>query len=141
MTERVRISPALAAAYQGAGTLTVDEAREAMGLGKIKRQKYGNVRCELDGFWFDSKHERDYYAGNLKLRVMAGEISELKVHPKFPIEIKGVKVCDVEMDFSYRDISEARYHLIDVKGRDNPLSRLKRKLLEAYTGLKVEIIR
>jgi hypothetical protein len=107
---------------------------------RARKNKYGAVRCELDGYSFDSKRERDYYAGNLLIRLRAGEISELRVHPKFPIEINGVKVCDVEMDFAYRDIAEARYHVIDVKGHDNALSKLKRKLLEAFTRITVEIV-
>jgi Protein of unknown function (DUF1064) len=107
---------------------------------RARKNKYGAVRCELDGYTFDSKRERDFYAGNLVLRLKAGEISELRVHPKFPIEINDIKVCDVEMDFVYRDVATARYHVIDVKGRDNALSKLKRRLFEAFTRMTVEII-
>jgi Protein of unknown function (DUF1064) len=106
------------------------------------RNKYGAVRCELDGHAFDSKSERDHYAGNLAIRQMAGEIRGLFVHPVFPIKINDIFVCNVELDFAYTEVATGKQHVEDVKGKDNALSKLKRRMLEAaYPHLKVELIR
>ena len=71
------------------------------------------------------------------------KIFHLKVHPAFPIEIDGTTICKVILDFKYLDWLADDKPLIyeDVKGRDNALSRLKRKLVEAQYGIKVTIIR
>ena len=54
--------------------------------------RYGNVnKIEEDGYRFDSKREYLRYL-DLKLLVRAGEITDLKVHPKYPITIGGVKI-------------------------------------------------
>ena len=96
----------------------------------------------MDGITFDSQKEARRY-GELKILERANRIFALKVHPVYSIELKGKKICDVELDFFYR---EARgkglpylTHYEDVKGRDLPMSRLKRKLIEAMYGIKVEL--
>ncbi len=54
--------------------------------------RYGNVKkITEDGIRFDSKREYLRYL-DLKLLEKAGEISDLKVHPKYPITIGGVPV-------------------------------------------------
>ena len=59
----------------------------------LKRQsRYGNVKkIEHDGIRFDSKREFLRYM-DLKILEAAGEISDLKVHEKFPITIGGVPI-------------------------------------------------
>src|ERR1700685_3770933 len=112
----------------------------AIALGQKKRSKYGNVRCLLDGFRFDAKLEMQHYC-ELKLREKAREIAGIFVHPTYPIQVKGTHVCNVEMDFEYRDLQTGSIHVVDVKGRDKALSKLKRKLCEAtYPHLKVELV-
>jgi hypothetical protein len=110
-----------------------------LAIGRAKRPKYGNTPCELDNLRFASKAEMRRY-GVLALLQKAREIDKLEVHPKYPISINGIQVCVVEMDFAYVDRAGAP-HVEDVKGRDNPLSKLKRKLFEAYTGLRVEVVK
>lgn len=107
---------------------------------KAKRNKYNAVRVQIDGIWFDSKMEGSYYHV-LKTRQSANQISEIKIHPRYPIEINGIKVCDVELDFEYYDNLAGKLCYDDVKGKDTDISRLKRKLLEAHKGIKVQLVR
>lgn len=104
----------------------------------VKRfSKYGAVPTVVDGIRFMSKREAVYYS-DLKLRERAGEIRNLTLQPKFPITINGEKVCDVVLDFSFYE--ENRRRVLDIKGFDTPISRLKRKLVHAvYPGVTVEV--
>lgn len=47
-----------------------------------KPSKYRNVKVQMDGYVFDSKHEAQRYA-ELKLREKAGEISQLQLQVPF----------------------------------------------------------
>lgn len=104
-----------------------------------KRNKYGAKKVKLDGHVFDSKAEAMRY-GELKLMEKAKEIFGLEVHPEFPIRINGIIVCIVMLDFGYLAKNFPRHCYEDVKGRDNSLSRLKRKLVEAQYGINVKLI-
>ena len=107
-------------------------------LGK-KPHKYKAVPMKLDGYKFDSTVEAQHYA-ELKLRERAKDISELKVHPRYPIVINNVLVCVVEMDFSYRD-KQGLPRVEDVKGMDTALSKLKRKLVVASYGVTTSLVK
>jgi hypothetical protein len=119
----------------------------------IKKGRYGNVRKPVhDGIRFDSKREFLRYM-DLKLLEKAGEISELKVHPKYPIIIGGIPIMvalnqykpwgrhlTYEADFSYLhhkviDGEPATKPIIeDVKmqsGHRTDVYKLKRALMKA----------
>jgi hypothetical protein len=96
--------------------------------------KYGAIKVKIDGYTFDSKAEARRYKD---LKVLPGK--DIEVHPRFPIFIQGIKVCDVVLDFKYTMTSGTYYE--DVKGHDTALSRLKRKMVEAAYGIKVEVLR
>jgi Protein of unknown function (DUF1064) len=105
-----------------------------------RRLKYNAVRVKLDGYTFDSKAEARYY-GDLTLQARKGQLLNLKVHPRFEIKLVRQKICDVILDFAFYDKIAGRDRYIDVKGRDNALSRLKRKLVEAFYGIKIEVVK
>ena len=106
----------------------------------IRRSKYGNVKVKADGYTFDSKMEYRRYQ-NLKLLQQAGEISGLVVHPWWSICINDVNVCKVIADFRYFVGPTWRLSIVeDCKGRDNALSKLKRKLLKAAHGIDMVLI-
>jgi hypothetical protein len=105
-----------------------------------KPNKYGAKMTRVDGILFDSKAEAKRY-GELKLMRDAKLIEELTTHPSFPIDHNDNRICVVELDFKYIDIKRRHWIYEDVKGKDNPLSALKRKLVEAFYGIKVEIVR
>lgn len=106
----------------------------------MPRTKYNARKVRLDGYVFDSIDESLRY-GELKLLQQVGQVALLTVHPKWPIEISGIRVCFVELDFKYLDKNgDWRYE--DVKGADTALSRLKRRMIEAaYDEINVEVIR
>lgn len=107
-------------------------------LGK-KPHKYKAKPVECDGHKFDSTAEAARY-GELVILQRAGKITELTVHPRYPIVINNVKVCVVEMDFSYRN-EQKLLRVEDVKGMDTALSKLKRHLLLALYAVDIAVIK
>ena len=72
------------------------------------RNKYNNRKSTIDGIKFDSKAEARRY-GELKLLVSAGEITDLKCHPRFRL-LDGVtwngeryRPVNYTGDFQYRE--------------------------------------
>jgi len=101
--------------------------------------KYSNKKVNLDGYTFDSKIEARRY-GELKLLSGAGKIVSLEVHPEYLITHRRKDICRVILDFKYWE-SYGTQKVEDVKGVDTAISRLKRKLVEAQYGIKVDLIR
>lgn len=104
-----------------------------------RRNKYGAKRCEIDGYKFASIKEATEYR-NLKLELAAGSISDLEIHPTYPIIINEIEVCKVVLDFAYFDKRVGKKRYIDTKGFEIELSKLKKKLLEAQNNILVEWI-
>lgn len=98
-------------------------------------QKYRAIRTEVDGIKFASKAEAKRY-GVLKMMQMAGEITGLKLQPKFSIVVYGQKVCDYVADFQYVRHGEAITE--DVKGMKTPIYRLKKRLMLAVHGIEIK---
>lgn len=99
----------------------------------VKPLKYGNRRCKEDGHTFDSEAERDRYR-ELKLLMKAKRADALRVHPRYPLIVNGVKICDYEADFSYVEHPAHILVVEDVKSPStakNRAYRIKRKLFEA----------
>jgi hypothetical protein len=120
-------------------TISAQEARTL--LSKPKRSKYGAKKTELDGVTYDSKAEADY-AAELKLREKAGEVGGIEIQRPFPILINGFSVGVYRADFSFIDHKEGgRLRVIDVKGYDTPLSKFKRKCVEAFYRVKIEVVK
>ena len=99
--------------------------------------KYHSKPVVVDNIRFDSLSEAHRYA-ELKLAERSGEIVSLRVHPKFPIVVNGMKVCAYVGDFAYiRDGVEV---LEDVKSSVTlrlPVYRLKKKLMKACHGIDI----
>ena len=106
---------------------------------KPKVNKYSAKMTRIDGIMFDSKAEAARYS-ELKLMKAAGLIDKLDTHPIFPIEHNDQKICMVELDFRYWDEKQCKYVFEDVKGINNALSTLKRKLVENFYRIKVDVI-
>ena len=124
------------------------------GIKPKSKGRYGNVnKIVHDGIKFDSKREYLRYM-DLKLLVRAGEISELKVHPKYPITIAGVEIriyskryhkngrhLTYEADFSYwrygkpviEDVKMASGHRTEVYKIKRALMRAMGHQIEEYT--------
>lgn len=102
----------------------------------MKRPKYGNKITYVDGIRFMSKREAERYQ-QLKILQAAKHIKGLTLQPIFPIVLNGKKICKVIMDFEYYENDQRIIE--DVKGKDNAMSKLKRKLVEAVYGIKITV--
>ena len=109
--------------------------------------KYRAIKTEVDGIMFDSKKEAKRYV-ELKEKLDAGIIADLRLQPKFDCIINGKKVCTYKADFEYLLLDEigpqgqiSHYVVEDVKGFKTPTYRLKKKLVEAlYPGTVINEI-
>ena len=99
-----------------------------------RRAKYNARRVTLDGYTFDSAAEANRYA-ELKLAGRAGEISGLRVHPRYRLQ-EGFNTADGERvrpiyyiaDFEY--IEDGIIVAEDVKGVKTAVFKLKEKLFK-----------
>ena len=103
--------------------------------------KYGARKVELDGHTFDSQAEARRY-GELKLMEQAGEIENLRVHPKFELQKallrngKTIRPITYTADFAYYDhgLPHPGHVVEDVKGgkaTQTAAFRIKQKLFMA----------
>lgn len=103
-----------------------------------KPSKYKNVKVTVDGETFDSKGE---YARWCELCTMSkvGLIVNLRHKVKFPIEVKGEKICVYIADFVYFERGVCVVE--DFKGIITGEYALKKKLLKAVWGLEIKEVR
>jgi hypothetical protein len=48
-------------------------------------------------------------------------------------------VCTYRSDFTFWDVKEGRRRVIDVKGMQTPLFKLKKKVVEAFLDITIEL--
>lgn len=103
-----------------------------------KQSKWKNVRCEADGKKFDSKHEKDRYM-QLKMLQNAGEISNLRVKPRYELIVNKVKICERGFypDFSYEQDGKTVIEDTKSKATVTDVYKMKRQLLKALYGLEI----
>ena len=101
--------------------------------------KYGNQSKEVDGFIFDSIAEAAHYRDNLRIRELAGDITELRLQPRFDLVVNGLKITRYTADFSFRD-RDGELHVQDVKSKPTRTRDyvMRRKLMKAIFGIDVE---
>ena len=104
----------------------------------LHRNKYHNVRTELDGRTFASIKEAKRWS-ELRLLEKAGEISKLQVQPRYPIKIGDTLVCTYVADFSYWEgHGDDVWQVVeDCKGYRTEVYKLKRKLMLAVWGIEI----
>jgi len=100
--------------------------------------KFGAIKTTIQGVTCDSKLEGMHYLYLLS-KQRTGHIGHINVHPSWPIMFHGKKICNVLLDFKFTDAQTGKTRYVDSKGMDTAISRLKRKLLEAQEGFKVEV--
>lgn len=106
-----------------------------------KPAKYRNKRVQVDGIVFDSIAESERWRQLCFLRD-AGEISDLRYHQVFRLEIVGqfgTMVRKYEADFTYYD-RMGIFVVEDVKSpktRTNPEYRIKRELMAVLHGIEI----
>lgn len=95
------------------------------------RSKYGNVKVEYEGLKFDSKHELECWK-QLKVRMRAREISELKRQVRFDLEVNGRRTGKITVDFTWME--DGQLVVADAKSditRKERSYRMKKKHFEA----------
>jgi len=116
-----------------AKTLTIEEYFARASKKPIKH-KYNAKRTEVDGIKFPSKLEASYFRKLTTLQAQ-GDIIFFLRQVSFDLPGKTRYVADYEVFWTNGDIS-----FIDVKGRDTPMSILKRKQVEAIYPIKIEVV-
>lgn len=97
------------------------------------RHKFGAIACERDGLKFPSKLERSYF-DRLKLMQRSGNI--LFFLRQIPFDIPGGKyVCDYMVFYPSGDVE-----IIDVKGVDTPVSKLKRRAVMELYPVEIKLV-
>lgn len=106
--------------------------------------KFRAIRTEVDGLKFDSKAEATRYQ-SLKLLKMAGEITDVEIHPKYDLHVSDFETGEPVLigryvgDFSYFT-KDGGFILEDVKSpvtRKNALYRWKKKHVKAEYGIDI----
>lgn len=100
--------------------------------------KYHNKVTYIAGIKFDSKREATYflYLRDLEKR---GTIKNLQLQTKMPFKIDGKTIFTYKPDFEYDDVFG--HHIIDVKGVETTVFRLKKKLIQAQYKCEIEIVK
>ena len=106
--------------------------------------KYGNMKTEIDGITFASKHEAQRFA-ELKLLERAGEISDLQLQRVFTLigaqRDKDGKIierpCKYIADFAYKD-QTGKLIVEDAKGLRTDVYRIKKKLMLSIYGIQIK---
>jgi len=89
---------------------------------------------------FQSQREADYY-GELVLRRKAGDITKLRLQEPFALIVQRADgqpaiVGEWLADFEYEDA--AGRHVVDAKGMKTAMYLLKKKIVEACHGIRIE---
>lgn len=106
-----------------------------------KPSKYRNQPIVLDGIRFASKLEARYFS-QLKLREKAGEVFYVELQKRYPlIGPDGLLVATYVADFVFWDQRESRQRIVDLKGIETDVFKIKKKLMKSLLGLEVEIIK
>lgn len=108
-----------------------------------KRSKYSSAKTNIDGIRFDSKKEAEFYA-ELKLREKAGEISRLRLQPRYLLQeafkYEGKQYREIEYIADFEYVENGETVVIDVKGFKTAVYMLKKKLFLYKYGGKVKFI-
>ena len=99
------------------------------------RNKYGNVRTEVCGIRFDSKHEAGVYT-DLQARVEAGELWFILRQVRFPLPGGIVYVADF-MAFTTDGRLEGVYDAKSAATKKNRVYINKKKQMKACYGIEI----
>ena len=105
-------------------------------MGAREVSKYKARRTTIDGITFHSGAEAKRWCA-LKVEERAGLIRNLERQKPFVFHVGGVAMFKYLADFVYFRGQERIIE--DVKGYDTPVSRLKRKLIEAQYHVKIQV--
>lgn len=111
------------------------------------KSKYGNRKCKIDGFTFDSMKEGSRYA-ELKILLREGLIKDLELQKQFELQPgfldadgKRIRPIYYRADFCYTDTETGKMVVEDVKSAATKTAvyKLKKKMM-AYKGITIKEI-
>lgn len=115
--------------------ITKDEYIAILRKGK---HKFNAKPTTIDGIRFPSKKEAAYYQ-KLKDRQEKGEIS--RFHRQILFDLPGGIRHYVDFMVIQENFTGASYiEYIEVKGRDTPLGKMKRKQCEEIYGIEIKVV-
>ena len=107
------------------------------------RTKYSNIRTEVDGIKFDSRHEAARYT-ELKILERAGLIRDLELQHPFELiqkQVRDGKVVERAVkyiaDFVYFD-KDGNLVVEDAKGMRTDAYKLKKKMMRFMHGIEIK---
>lgn len=109
------------------------------------QNKYKNKKTQVDMYVFDSAKEAQRYR-ELKLLEKVGEISNLKLQPRFLLQESfkknGTTYRKIEYVADFKYIESGKTIVEDVKGLQTDVFKIKHKLFEKkYPELELRIIK
>jgi len=106
-----------------------------------KPSKYRNKPVTVKGRRYASKKEAIYCEGLIQLE-KAGKIGGLELQRRFQIlGPKGELICVYVADAAFWDHEQDRFRVIDVKGVETDVFKIKRNLMRALNGIEIEVVR
>lgn len=123
-----------------------DFINKKVGQAKPKKSKYNNKITYVDGIRFDSKREAEYYK-QLLLLLKIGEVKEIELQPKFTLletfRKNGVTHRSITYKADFKvTYTDNRVEVIDVKGVETQVFKIKRKLFEhQFPHLSLRIVK
>ncbi len=115
------------------------EYDKAIKEGRIKGVSAPAART-YNGRVYHSKAEAEY-AQRLDFLVKAGAVKEYICQATMPIVVNNVPICKVVVDFKVVN-SDMTVDLIEIKGFETEIFRLKKKLLLAcYPGIRYTVLK
>ena len=97
--------------------------------------KYGAKKEVVDGHRFDSRKEARRYV-SLKMLVMSGDITDLKVHPKFVLlegfiyRLRKIRAITYTADFMYQEKGETIVEDVKSSATKTQLFKVKWKMVK-----------
>lgn len=94
-------------------------------------------RIDVDGYSFRNEQELRVYWGLLKL-VKDGRVSELEIHPKYPLTVNQKIIGHYQPTFRFIDQVRHEERFVHVASGKNPFRDFKKKLFEAVYETTME---
>jgi len=97
----------------------------------ISKNKYGAIKTVVDGITFHSKKEAERYK-QLALLESTGKIDNLRLQPRIPLMVNGVKIGHYVGDFQYTHLGKQVLEDVKSIATRTPVYKIKKKILETY---------
>lgn len=110
--------------------------------GNARRNKYNAQKTMYNGVMYDSKWESRVAYKLDMLRKAEGKdrVTDIERQVHFSFDHNGVHICKYVCDFKVT-FADGRIEYWDAKGVEMREGRIKMKLMEAYYGIKVKLIK